>query len=58
MAIIELSATLKGASETSALGGKKISLGATLVGQSGSGLGRPPQPVAQPKPAEPDWSKE
>ena len=57
MAVIELSAKLSGASETKALGGKQISLGATLVGSSGSGAGRRPQPVAQPK-AEPDWSKE
>ena len=52
MALIELSAVLSGKSETRALGGKRMSLGATLVGTSGSGLGRP-QPKPEPPKTEP-----
>lgn len=50
MALIELSAVLTGKSQTQALGGKKMSLGATLVGTSGSGVGRLPQPQPQQPP--------
>lgn len=49
MAVIELSAVLVGRSETKALGGKRISMGATLYGRSaGSGGGAPERPQ-QPK---------
>lgn len=48
MAVIELSAVLSGKSETQALGGKRMSLGAKLEGRAGSGLGKPPPPQ-QPK---------
>lgn len=53
MAVIELSAVLSGKSETKALGGKQITLGATLYGRSaGSGGGAPERPKL-PQPVQP-----